>query len=96
MIGNARRWIGCWTCIVYKVHKVYKVYKVHGPCGRIVYGSFAADKLCPKDSRDFMDFIDLMDFTDYKKVITSGPVLKRRSRMLRFGVKGKRSAKVWW
>lgn len=52
--------------------------------------------LCPKDSRDFMDLIDLMDFTDYKKVITSGPVLKRRSRMLRFGVKGKRSAKVWW
>ena len=49
---------------VHKVHKVLKVRKVHGPCGRIVYGSFAADGLRPKDTRSFIDFIDLMDFTD--------------------------------
>ena len=44
-----------------RVRKVHNVRKVHGPCGRIVYGSFAADGLCPKDTRDFMD---LMDFKD--------------------------------
>lgn len=48
--------------LVLKVCKVHKVYKVHRPCGRLVYGSSAADKNCPKDASDFIDFTDFMDF----------------------------------
>ena len=45
----------------YKVYKVHKVYKVYRPCGRLVYGSKAADKYCPKDTRYFMNFMNLMN-----------------------------------
>ena len=73
------------STIEFKVHKVYKVHKVTGVLRTEFVGSFAAVDNAPAGS---IDFIDFTDFTDYKKVITSGPVLKRRSRMLRFGVKG--------
>ncbi len=37
-----------------------KVHKVHGPLrGALLTAACAADKHCPKDTRDFMDFIDL-------------------------------------
>ena len=32
--------------------------------GRIIYGSKAADKLCPKDARDLTDFMDFMNLID--------------------------------
>ena len=50
------------VCKVYKVHKVHKVYKVNRPCGRLVYGSKAANKNCPKDTRDLINLMDFMDF----------------------------------
>lgn len=43
-----------------KVYKVHKVYKVNSPPrGALSTAVRAADKLCPKDSRDFMDFMTL-------------------------------------
>ena len=53
------------VCKVYKVHKVYKVRKVVDPAGALLTAAWAADRLCPKDTRDLMDFTDFIDLFLY-------------------------------
>ena len=35
------------------------------PSGRFVYGSQAADKPCPKDTRDFINFINFINLMNF-------------------------------
>ena len=48
-----------------KRERVYKVHKVYGPLrGALSTAAGAADKHCPKDTRDLMDLINFINLNN--------------------------------
>ena len=62
-----------------KTHLTKKVHKVRGPLrGALSTAAGAADKHCPKDTRDLMDLINFMNFINssiFTLLIKPRPVL---------------------